>query len=222
MKLSRLFAQNPFSELDAHLNKTIECVEALSPLFDALKANDQDLIIETAKKISILEHEADVIKHDIRKKLPKSIFMPVDRRDVLQLLHQLDSIADFAEDIGVILTLRPFQFIPEFDSPLTELHQRIVDVVIACAEVVKDIEPILERGFARDDVERMMDKIDHVGHLEHLADKAQDIFGKKIFEMEDSFKPAELYLWIKFSRAVGDIADAAERVVGNVRLMMTT
>ena len=37
-------------------------------------------------EICRLESEADEIKNDIRGHLPKSIFMPVDRRDLLEIL----------------------------------------------------------------------------------------------------------------------------------------
>ena len=59
------------------------------------------------------EAEADRIKNDLRGALPKSLFMPVDRRDLLEVLQMQDSIADTAQDIAGLLIERRME-IPDF------------------------------------------------------------------------------------------------------------
>ena len=59
--------------------------------------------------LSRMEHEADLTKNDIRNHFPKSLFLPIDRAHFLEILSVQDSIADKAEDIGILLTLRPLE-----------------------------------------------------------------------------------------------------------------
>lgn len=45
------------------------------------------------------EHEADDMKHVLRHHLPKGLFMPVDRRDLLDVLMMQDAVINQAKDI---------------------------------------------------------------------------------------------------------------------------
>lgn len=216
-----LFAKNPFTPLREHMKKTLECVEATRPLFDALWAGDQEGVQATAKTVSRLEHEADVIKHEIRSRLHSSVFLPVDRRDVLALLSAMDSIADQAEDIGVLLTLRKMEMPPELKAPFEELRARVYKVVERAADVIDGFDGLIEAGFSGVAAEALLHMVDEVGELEHEADKAQDHFGKQLFVHEDAMKPAALFMWVKIANKVGDMANAAERMVNHTRLMIT-
>lgn len=57
---------------------------------------------EIRAQISHLEKEADVLKREIRLKLPRGLFMPVDRSDMLELLTQQDKLANLAKDIAAV------------------------------------------------------------------------------------------------------------------------
>jgi uncharacterized protein len=215
-----LFAKNPSTPLREHMKKTLECVEATRPLFDALYAGDKEGVKTAAKHISQLEHEADVIKHEIRSRLHSSVFLPVDRRDVLALLSGMDGIADQAEDIGVLLTLRWMELPPELKAPFEELRARVYKVVERAADVIDGFDSLVEAGFSGPDAETLMQVVDEVCQLEHDADKAQDFFGKQLFLHEDDMKPAALFMWVKIANKVGDMANAAERMVNQTRLMV--
>ena len=222
MLLSNLFGKNPFTPLRQHMKKALECVEATDELFDALFASDGAKVKDAARKISILEHEADEIKREIRSRLSKSMFLPVDRRDVLEALRGMDAIADNAEDIGVLLTLRSMEPFPNNDllEAFSELRRRVFVVVDKSASVIDAFDALVESGFAHSNVEALLEVVDEVGRLEHEADKAQDKFGKLLFVHEDEFKPAALFMWIKIANKVGDIANAAERMCNQTRIML--
>jgi len=62
--------------------------------------------MEAKDRIFEREAEADRIKNELRLHLPKSLFMPVDRRDLLEVLHLQDTIANTAQDIAGLLVER--------------------------------------------------------------------------------------------------------------------
>ncbi len=220
MLLRNLFAKNPFTPLREHMDKTLECASATEEIFDLLLKGDKDGVAECARRLSRLEHEADNIKHEIRSRLTTSVFLPVDRRDVLNILSHLDAVADQAEDIGVLLTLRWMELPDPLREPFKILRLRVQDVVHQSAEVIKSFDALLEGGFSNPDVARVLAQVDEVGRLEHEADKAQDQFGKELFRHEDEMKPAALFMWIKIANKVGDMANAAERMVNQLRIML--
>ena len=91
---SKLFGPSPFIALQAHMIVVVKCAQEVHPLIEALIAGDQAQVIARKDAIFELEAEADQLKHDLRAHLPKSLFMPVDRRDLLELLLLQDMIAN--------------------------------------------------------------------------------------------------------------------------------
>ena len=102
--IASLLGSSPFKPMQAHMRVVIECAEEVPGLFDALIAGDQAGLGATKDRIFAKEAEADELKNDIRAHLPKSIFMPVDRRDFLEVLNMQDSIADTAQDIAGLMS----------------------------------------------------------------------------------------------------------------------
>ena len=61
--------------------KVGECAEVVPLLFDAYFEGDHEQVILYSERLSQLEYEADQLKIEARDHLPRSLFMPVDRRD---------------------------------------------------------------------------------------------------------------------------------------------
>jgi predicted phosphate transport protein (TIGR00153 family) len=62
------------------MDKVRACVEQIKPLFDALENKEYDSVQKTSELIVKLEHEADIIKDDIRTHMRQSMFLPVDKK----------------------------------------------------------------------------------------------------------------------------------------------
>src|SRR5690606_17273167 len=113
-------------------------VRLVRPLIEAFTAGDWDRAAEINEQISKIEHKADLLKNDIRDHLPRSIFLPVDRSDVLLLLKEQDRLADRAEDLGVLVNMRRT---PTPDG-MKEETLALVDAAVLAAE--KCFDPALE------------------------------------------------------------------------------
>jgi predicted phosphate transport protein (TIGR00153 family) len=220
--LWNLFAKNPFIALQDLMKQVLLCTQKTEELFAALLAGNQTKVAELAKEISKIEHHCDGLKQELRAQISKSIFLPVDRRDLLHVLLHMDTLADICEDLGVLLTLRKMDLPAQMRQSFEELLSRSLTVVKESNNVIKSLDRLLETGFAGPDALEIMKKIDEIDHLEHLADKAQDQFGKSLFLMEDDLKPAALFMWNKIANKIGDLANSAEHMVNHVRLMLSS
>ncbi|MBH1989434.1 MAG: TIGR00153 family protein [Myxococcaceae bacterium] len=220
--LWNLLAKNPFRILQDLMQEALRCTQKTEALFEALKQGDQDLVEEIAKEISQIEHHCDRIKQELRSHISKSIFLPVDRRDLLHVLSNMDAIPDICEDLGVLLTLRRMEVPQALEAPLSNLLSSSFFVVRRSSEVISALDRLLETGFTGPDALEINKKIDDIDHLEHLADKAQDQFGKSLFLIEDDLKPAALLMWNKIANKIGDLANSAERMSSHVRLMISS
>ena len=105
--LAGVFGKSPFSAMQAHMRVVLECVHEIPPLFEKLAEGDEKGVKSVMERIFEREAAADSIKNELRSHLPKSLFMPVDRRDLLEVLQMQDSIADTAQDIAGLLVERP-------------------------------------------------------------------------------------------------------------------
>ena len=88
----QMFARSPFKPMQEHIAKAQECAIELVPFFEAVMADDWDKAKIIQQKIAVLEGDADAMKKEIRQNLPKSIFLPVPRTDLLEVLRMQDRV----------------------------------------------------------------------------------------------------------------------------------
>ena len=216
-----LFSDSPFPYLREMAHKVQECAAEVPKLFDALFEGDYDEVISIAERISHLEHEVDVLKTNIRDKMPKTRFMPVDRRDLLEVLANLDAVADAAEDLGKLFILREMEPHDPLVEDLKSLVRHVDRTVHKAVEVVEALEVLAEVGFTGREAERVMNLLDELNRLEHEADVVQDELAKTLFGMEDEIKAGSLMIWNKIIGELGDMANAAERMGNRLRLFLS-
>src|SRR3989338_1783688 len=158
--LWNLFAKNPFRALQELMKEVLCCTDKTKELFVALRSGNQEQVADIAKQISQLEHHCDELKREIRTQLSKSIFLPVDRRDLLHVLSNMDALADICEDLGVLLTLRKMELPPKMRDSFNELLSRSLTVVHKSNHIIMSLDRLLETGFSGPDAIEILKKID--------------------------------------------------------------
>jgi hypothetical protein len=202
------------------MDRVVECAEEVRPLIEKVIAGDQPGVVAQAKQISRLEGKADEAKNEVRTHMPIRLLLPVDRRDVLKLLSAIDSIADSAEDVGVLLTLRKMEAPDEMTALLPGYLDRVLDTVKSASEVVRLFPLLLETGFRGKPVDEARDVIEEIARKEHEADKVQDQLTKALFNLEGSLSPVAIFMWMKVLNEIGDMANHAENVGDQFRLFI--
>jgi predicted phosphate transport protein (TIGR00153 family) len=198
----------------------LECARDVKPLVDALVAGDQGQVTEFKNRIFEKEAEADKIKHELRASLPKSLFMPVDRRDLLEVLQLQDTIANTAQDIAGLLIERKMN-IPEFlRTPLAELTERCIDTVELSAKVIEELDELLAIGFRGREVDRVDAMLVNLNEVEDETDELGIKLARALFDHESELDPVSVMMWYQIIEWVGDLADYAEKVGDHLRLLI--
>jgi predicted phosphate transport protein (TIGR00153 family) len=217
---SKLFGQSPFTALQKHMRVVLECAREVPPLIEALVAGDQLRVVELRDRIFEREAEADRIKHELRAHLPKSLFMPVDRRDLLEVLLLQDTIANVAQDVAGLLIERKMS-IPNFlREPLIELTARCVDTVEHAAKVIEELDEMLALGFRGREVDRVDEMLKELNAIEDETDELGIALARALFDHEDEMKPVSVMMWYQIIEWIGDLADYAEKVGDHLRLLI--
>ena len=128
--LANIFGKSPVIPLEKHVNISYRCTRELNPFFAAVVKEDWDKASKSRDKIVQLEHEADDLKKKIRLHLPKSLFMPVPRQDLLELLLVQDKMANrTVADLHVVANHIARLVIPDTVPWLHLVPFEIIDAV---------------------------------------------------------------------------------------------
>ncbi|HUF49730.1 MAG TPA: TIGR00153 family protein [Longimicrobiales bacterium] len=215
-----LFGKSPFGSLARHAQRVRETVELIEPLLEAFLAEDRKRTEEIYERISKLEHKADIVKNDIREHLPKSLMMPVDRGDVLTFLKEQDRMADRAEDLAVLLTMRRTRATEAMRKPTLALAEAVKHTADAWFKVAGQLTTLEGASFAGPEVDRIMESIRAISNLEWEADKRQAAASRVMFDHEDEIGAVSVMLWMNIYRVLGSIADHAENTADLLRVML--
>ncbi len=218
--LANLLARNPLPKVGELMTEVIKTSERIPELIALLEAGDQKGVERVAKEISTLEGKADDAKNAARSKMPVRLLMPVDRRDVLKLISEIDAIADCAEDVGVLLTIRPLTVPSEMKTVLDLFVERVLGTVKEAAKLIDLIDDLVESGFSGPPAERVLQQAAILGRAEHEADKIQDQCAKVLFKEEAELAPVAVFMWSKVLNKIGDMANHAENVGDQFRLFV--
>jgi predicted phosphate transport protein (TIGR00153 family) len=217
---TKLFGQSPFTALQAHMRVVLECAQEVLPLIEALAEGDQATVIKKKEIIFEREAEADRIKNELRLHLPKSLFMPVDRRDLLEVLHLQDTIANTAQDIAGLLIERQMT-IPDFmRDPLIALTSRCIDTCEHSASVIEELDELLAMGFRGREVDKVDAMLQQLNDIEDETDELGIALARALFDHEDELKPVSVMMWYRLIEWIGDLADYAEKVGDRLRLLI--
>lgn len=215
--ISRLFGQSPFPLLKDHMAKVKLCLDQVRPMMVAFTDYEGTREKEFAREIMRLEHEVDIIKNNIRDHLPKSIFLPVDRRDLLALLSAQDEIADVCEDLAVLVTLRVTRVHPSLKDGLFDYLDKSLDAAYLGVEIINELDAMLETSFGGQEAEKVIGMIDRISYLEWEADKKQYKLAQQLFELEDELSPVDIMMWFEIFKVIGNIANSAEKMAKRLR-----
>lgn len=218
--LIRLFSRSPFAPLRTHMAKVARCVQEITPLFEALKKKDYDLIAKIAERISKLEHDADVTKNDIRNHLPTGVFMPIARASLLEILSLQDNLADHAEDAAILLTFRPIVVEPLFENEFEQFLNKNLEAFNGVYLIIQEMEELLESSFGGSEAEKVKKMVEQVAFLEHEADLLQRQLLKILFGKCDDLSAPSFYIWMKVIHEIASLSNESEKLANRVRMTL--
>jgi len=218
--LMQLFGQSPFKPMQEHVRVAIDCANQVPNLFEAVKAGDAAAVEASREKIYALENQADEIKNELRTRLPKSMFMPVDRRDLLEILDLQDSIADTAQDIAGMMVARPMSLPDAVFEPLIELTSQCINACNHLGQIMEKLDELVETGFRGPESEKVMYMIDELNKIETGTDQQAIKVMRLLFEHEDEIGAVSTIMWDRVIHWIGDLANFAERAGNRHRLLL--
>jgi predicted phosphate transport protein (TIGR00153 family) len=216
-----LFAKSPFGPLQDHMRSVMDCVSLIPDLYRTMEEGDENNFHALVEKIKEAEHEADKIKNELRGDVPKTMFTPVDRDDLLMVLTNQDSISDYAEDVAVLLSMKPLPFPATIRNEFWKFLDQVMITVGQYAKINEELDELMEASFGGSEAGKVEEMINNLGREEYKTDKLQHDLVRKLLSMEEELGTLNVIMWMKVLEATGNMANSAEKVGNRLRLFLS-
>ena len=220
LNFGKLFGKSPFKPVKKHMKIAHDCVERMPTAMDAFLKQDKIKLKDLKHEITQLESDADKIFEELQNRLPKTMFLPVDRRDLLDVLEMQEAIADRTEDIiGLMLELS-IDVPKEMRLPMKNLVEHCVSATKGAYDIVASFENLVETGFKGPHVEKTQKLIHEVVSIETEADSIGTDITHALFEHGQDMHPIALVFLYKLIGWIDDLADFSEKLAIRSRLLL--
>ncbi len=162
-----------------------------------------------AKELKNLEHEGDVITHEIIGRVHRSFVTPIDREDITLLAHSLDDVMDFIEAAGRTANLYRI-------AQPTERARELARIVAKVAHKLNEVVPCLRH---RNQFPGILKQCVEINTLENEADDVEHAALAELFDVCrgdacEVIKWREIYEHLENATDRGeDVANVLEGIV---------
>ena len=221
ISFQRFFGKTPFPPMQDHMRLAVQCAEHIPGLLGALFTGDDSTLKDLKYKVFDLEREADKMFDQLSSQLPRSMFMPVHRHDLVAVLRSQEAIANTAQDIAGMVALH-LDVSDELRKPLISLTNKGVQTCQRALAVIEFLSNLVETGFKGPDVDRMHDLIDEVDESEDGADvMGIDLTDTLYLHHKDKgVDPVAIVFTYQLIRWIRELSDEAQRVGSRARLLI--
>lgn len=215
-----MFGRSPIGPLEEHMSKVHACVKELAPFFAAVLKQDWVMVERFQRDIARLENEADNIKRDLRIHLPKGLFMPVSRSDLLELLSVQDRLAGKAKDIAGIVMGRKMVLPDVIANQFMVFLHRCIEASMQADTAIHELDELLETGFSGNEIKLVEGMISTLSQIERDTDEMQIELRHIVFGLEEKLPPINVMFLYKVIEWTGDLADRAQDIGDRLQILL--
>ncbi len=160
------------------------------------------------------------MKREFRLHMPKSLFMPVPRTDLLELISLQDKVANAARDIAGIMLGRKMEIPPALQTDFRDFVDSAIQVTVQAGTAINELDELLESGFKGKEVEIIAELIDQLDSREMEADVREREIRGKLMSVEDDLAPLKAMFLYKIIEKIGSLADRSQKVGSRLQLLL--
>ncbi|MFT4584255.1 MAG: putative phosphate transport protein (TIGR00153 family) [Gammaproteobacteria bacterium] len=219
--LSELFGTSPVAPLQKHMAACCAATQELIPFFKEAYAGNWAKVDDLRERIVEAEQKADALKREIRLNLPKKLFMPVPRSDLLDLLLVQDLMANKAREISGFVVGRRIEIPETIQQDFIAYVERNHDAAIKALASVNELDELYETGFRGAEVDIVQKLLAELDEIENDTDTMQTRIRYQLFQIEQNLPPVNVMFLYRIIELVGEIGDLAERIGHRLELLLS-
>ena len=219
--LANIFAASPAKPIQEHMEQCYKAADELVTFFRHVIAGDWDAAQVSRERIIELEHNADNLKKQLRAQVPKRLFMPVPREDLLNLIWVQDQIPNTARDISGLVIGRKVVLPEVIQEPFLAFVLRNSDAAKMARKTIRELDELYETSFQGAEAKLVSALINELDQIEDDTDEMQVNIRNMLFAIEKDLPPVDVMFMYRIIELTGDIGDMAERVGRRLELMLS-
>lgn len=217
MKILELFRRKPpeikiLDLLDKHL---AQCVSANDHLLLAMETKLAGNMEETRQHIASSarsEGKADTIRREIINELAEGILPPLNKEDMMELVYQLDEVADWSKEAGRILDIIDMSLVPENLRTLLSEQTKLANLC------TKSLNKVVKYLYT--DHEKALDECNQVEIIEHqMDDKYIEILNGIYSEAPE---PRLIFMLKELAHTIEMTGDSCEDTADLIRVVVVS
>lgn len=193
-----------FNYFKAFIDLSNGSLKAAELLSKTLHNFDVNQVEEKVKEMHVIEHNADLERHEIMNRLAKEFLPPIERADIISLADNVDDVIDSIEDVLIRIEMFNVQNIRPEILKFTEV---VMDCCKSMSAALKEFE-----HFKRS--KTLHAAIIEVNRLEEVADHLYINGVRDLFK--NSKDPIELMIWTEIYRLLEKCCDNCEEVANDI------
>ena len=218
--ISALFGPSPIRPIQKHMAKAQNCIVLLGEFLEATYGKEWQKALEIQETICKTENEADTLKREIRTHLPRSLWLPVARNDLLEMLQIQDRLANRARDIAGLMLGRKIEIPIELVEGVRDYYHKNLNTSAQALKAINELDELLETGFRGKEATLVEELVVELDELEHQSDVSQIKLRAMLFQMEDSIPPVHVMFLYKIIDRLGELADISQKVGSRLLLLI--
>ncbi|MDO5018205.1 MAG: DUF47 family protein [Lagierella massiliensis] len=196
-----------YNYFDGFVNMSEKAKECGEYLTQSIKSYDKNLLEKNAIEIHKIEHESDLIKHDIMENLVKEFLPPIEREDITNIIHYLDNVVDNIEDVLLKIYVLNVDSITEEAIEFCELINKCVDMLNKC---------IIEFP----NFKRSKDLKKYIIEVNSIEEKADILYIKVMRDLYKNANADYIIRWGKIYELMEKCMDSCEIVADELEVVM--
>ena len=218
--ISALFGPSPIRPIQNHMAKAQNCIALLGDFLEATYSKEWQKAEEIQGTICKTENEADTLKREIRTHLPRSLWLPVARNDLLEMLQIQDRLANRARDIAGLMLGRKIEIPIELVEGVRDYYHKNLNTSAQALKAINELDELLETGFRGKEATLVEELVVELDELEHQSDVSQIKLRAMLFQMEDSLPPVHVIFLYKIIDRLGELADISQKIGSRLLLLI--
>ncbi|MHA7817628.1 MAG: DUF47 family protein [Pseudohaliea sp.] len=210
--LGKLFGTSPIKPLQHHMQLAARSAALLCRLVEAALDGKQSRMDALSLELEAAAREAQAVATELRRHLPRGLFLAMPRPDLLHLLSAQQQLVDGARRTARSLLFRPLAVPGTARKSMGSLLKRSEGLTGLVLEVIESTDELLETGFAGAEARRVERQLDSLRRRVQQSDKQADKLRAMLLRSEGESNPLDS----AFNYQLVDALDALAAIHGEI------
>jgi hypothetical protein len=220
IKFGKQFKKSPLKPLKKHMRITSESVAFLPDAMQSFFSNDREALESARQAVSELAADADTLRTELQQHLPEARDLPLERRDLLDVLEMQDAVVRRMQEITVLLPDLPLDVPRDMRKPFTRLVDRCIAATEVAYEIVRAIEKVVEAGFKGAQLDAARKLVQDVVAIGSEADVLCGELTRMLFAQSRDMDPVSLVFLYQLLGWIGDLAIFSQKLAIRSQLLL--